>query len=215
MLIWWFDFEGETEEQALPLFFQERFSCAGCDSGVCFVGVGGTGGYGPFLRVLEAFTIPWLIFSDGEPMALARVHRALSQIGASAGDGRLVTIPDSKDFEGYLLSQGYEMAIEAGIDEVDGVGFVDRWISNTDGQATKPRRTQETCEKCKQNIWKPNLRDQSVAGGRALALAEILNAGKTKYAAPVAKEILKIEGETRFPPIIRTLMDKIQDKLGA
>ena len=85
--------------------------------------------------------------------------------------------------------------------------------SRSDGQSAKSKRTQEVCDKCKQNIWRSSLRDYGAPNGRGMALADALDSQKTKYAAAIAKEILKTEGERRWPPIIRTLMEKIQARL--
>ena len=56
--------EGETEEQALPVFFKEYFGCEPYELGVSFTGVGGKN-YLPFLRMFECIGTNWLIFSDG------------------------------------------------------------------------------------------------------------------------------------------------------
>jgi putative ATP-dependent endonuclease of OLD family len=134
-------FEGETEELALPLFFDKHFGCAPHDSGICFVGIGGVGSYGPFLKTLESFRVPWLILSDGEERPLRHVRTALRQIGAGDDDERLVAIPDGKDFEGHLFSHGYESQIEEAINAVDGLGAVDRWMARADGQKAKRKKT--------------------------------------------------------------------------
>jgi len=59
-------FEGETEEQALPIFAEQFFKKTSVELGIDFIGVGGNGNYLPFLRVAEALHIPWFILSDAE-----------------------------------------------------------------------------------------------------------------------------------------------------
>jgi len=59
-------FEGETEEQALPIFFKKYFDKNHIELGVDFIGVGGYGNYLPFMRFAENLQIPWFIFSDND-----------------------------------------------------------------------------------------------------------------------------------------------------
>jgi putative ATP-dependent endonuclease of OLD family len=51
-------FEGETEEQALPIFAQKHFGKTPVEMGLDFVGVGGFRNYLPFLRFAEASVFP-------------------------------------------------------------------------------------------------------------------------------------------------------------
>ena len=100
-------FEGETEEQAFPDFAEQHWGRHPNDLGYSFVGVGGSGNYLPFLRMAESFTIPWFIFSDGEPDAIKAVNSALDAIGQNAipTNGRVVVVPDGKDFEALIATE--------------------------------------------------------------------------------------------------------------
>ena len=69
-------FEGETEEQALPIFAEHYFEEIPVEMGIDFVGVGGSGNYLPFLRIAQSLKIPWFIFSDGEKDAKRSVRSA-------------------------------------------------------------------------------------------------------------------------------------------
>ena len=74
-------FEGETEEQGLPVFAQAYWGEPINTLGISMVGVSGQA-YLPFVRLAESFHIPWYIFSDGEPNAITqplctKVHRLL------------------------------------------------------------------------------------------------------------------------------------------
>ena len=97
-------FEGETEEQAVPLFAELLWERHPHELGITFVGVGGSGNYLPFLRVANIFRIPWLVFSDGEGEAQRALDAALNQLGepeASVND-RVVLLPDGECFEEYI-----------------------------------------------------------------------------------------------------------------
>ena len=73
-------FEGETEEQALPILSQARFGAGAHELGFNFVGVGG-GNYYPFLWLAKSFEIPWYILSDGEAQPLRNLERELRRAG--------------------------------------------------------------------------------------------------------------------------------------
>lgn len=110
-------FEGETEEQALPLFARHHWNKYQFERGVAFVGVGGAGNYFPFIRIFEAFQIRWFIFSDGETKAQSDVRAALGRAGISMPDARVILLPDGHAIESYLVSQSYQPELKAGIIE--------------------------------------------------------------------------------------------------
>lgn len=99
-------FEGETEEQAIPAFATGYWPTHPHEFGISFVGVGGSGKYLPFLRLAKAFSIPWVILSDGETEALRALDAALVKAGEppSAGHPRVVVLPAGQDFETYLVN---------------------------------------------------------------------------------------------------------------
>ena len=53
-------FEGETEEQALPIFFESYFNKTSVEVGVDFIAVGSYTAYLPFIRFAEDLKIPWI-----------------------------------------------------------------------------------------------------------------------------------------------------------
>jgi putative ATP-dependent endonuclease of the OLD family len=79
-------FEGETEEQALPILAKEKFGCHPFELGINFVGVGGKDNYKPFLTFARFLNIKWYILSDGENETESQVK---SQIVSSVGTARL------------------------------------------------------------------------------------------------------------------------------
>lgn len=105
-------FEGDTEEQALPDFAEKHWKTHPNDLGYSFVGVGGYGNYLPFLRMAESFSIPWFIFSDGEPKAVDAVNIALSAIGHSdiPSNTRVFVVPNGNDYEALLASESTNWA---------------------------------------------------------------------------------------------------------
>ena len=99
-------FEGETEEQVLPITIEKHFGKSPIELGVDFIGVGGSGNYLPFIRFFEAFNIPYLIFSDNETEVNASV---VNQIGRSKTNdlNKVVFLNEGNDFEKELCNHGY------------------------------------------------------------------------------------------------------------
>lgn len=105
-------FEGETEEQALPILAQKYFEVHPSEIGLDFVGVGGAGNYFPFIEFAKRMQIPWFIFSDGEPGPVANMSKAVEKC---LGDGfsgldqcdNIVIIDQDDDFEKYIIRCDY------------------------------------------------------------------------------------------------------------
>jgi len=99
-------FEGDTEEQALPDFAEQRWKKHPNDLGCSFIGVGGNGNYLPFLRMAESFKIPWFIFSDGEAATVTAVNDALAAIAHNPipNNPRAIVLPDGKNVEAYIVN---------------------------------------------------------------------------------------------------------------
>lgn len=195
-------FEGETEEQALPLFAESFWGRYPNDLGITLVGVDGAGNYLPFLRLFESFGIPWYILSDGEPAALKSVRAALEQVGILdySVDPRVAALPEGMNFESYLVSENYEDAICAMLDKYHGEeNYLDNnFIPNMHGKKGKGGIP----------------RDYRSAGGREKALVDALSAGKAQYGVPIAKAITVLTDEKRrIPPTICTLLEQISKDL--
>jgi putative ATP-dependent endonuclease of OLD family len=99
-------FEGETEEQALPITIKRHLNKNPIELGVDFIGVGGSGNYLPFIRFFEAFNIPYLIFSDNEVEANTTVTTQVSK--SKLNDmSKVVFLNSGNDFEKELCENGY------------------------------------------------------------------------------------------------------------
>jgi hypothetical protein len=77
--------EGQTEVGALPRWWNTARAADLPDLGatnVPFVGVDGHGGYGPYIRFLDAYGIPWAIISDGPALRKGqRLTRDMKDLG--------------------------------------------------------------------------------------------------------------------------------------
>lgn len=214
----WVLFEGETEAQALPLFFKIFFGRDACDLGINLVGVGGYGNYLPFLRLAMALNIPWYIFSDGESQALDQVKsqlRELNLISPIAGIetcGKVVILPGGQDYEAYLLAEGYLEQIKSGIAKVEGGEFLRSDMRKKHGSKSGSRKLDEKCPACMQRLSEDGIRDYESGGSEQRYLRDLLNSSgpKTKYATPVAEAILALPEPRNIPAKIRDLFELVK-----
>ena len=181
-------FEGETEEQALPILAEKYFGKTFVEMGLDFVGVGGFGNYLPFLHFAEAFKIPWLIFSDAEndtdkPIK-DRVQSQFLNCGSEKNESDcIVFLDDGNDFETQLIDDGFTNEIKQVI-----ASFED-YVSEQHKQAKM-----EEIEKYDDD-----------------RLYEIIAASKTQYGPAIAEQI--VQSDKELPPKVIELFSKIADVL--
>ena len=99
-------FEGETEEQALPMFAERHWGVHPNELGISFISVDGCGNYLPFLRLTTRLRLPWVVFSDGEENAIKALNTALQTLGQPGlnSNDRCVVIPNAQCFEDYMVT---------------------------------------------------------------------------------------------------------------
>lgn len=192
-------FEGETEEQAFPLFAQEYWGRNPNDMGINFIGVGGAGSYLPFLRLATSFGIDWYIFSDAEEKSLKNMSAALRKVSITDYKScpQVIVLPEGKNYENYLVDEGYVDAIEVALNSYHDTGdYVAEFIDKMNNQKMKGGTER-------------NYKDDK-DGGRKRALLDILKDGKTVYAEVIAREIVVLkERGRRIPGKIKELFDRI------
>jgi putative ATP-dependent endonuclease of OLD family len=194
-------FEGDTEEQAFPVFAERYWRQQPNSLGITFIGVGGRN-YLPFLRLAVNFGILWYIFSDGEEDTCKTLRNQLGQIGITDYTERpnIFILPEHHNFESYLVANMYGPAILAMLDKYHGTtSYLDDYITRMHGQ-----RLNKTAK-----------RDYKSSEGRERALCDVLSENKTRYGKPLAEEIISMSDESlRYPPLIRSLFEKMSDDLG-
>ncbi|MCK6407419.1 MAG: AAA family ATPase [Rhodocyclaceae bacterium] len=190
-------FEGETEEQALPILAEAYWGCSIHELGFSFVRVGSNSNYFPFIWLAESLDIPWYVFSDGEAETITHLGRALHKSGKAAPDAcpEVFVIPGGRNFERQLVAEGYLPEIEATFNDVEGKdAFLDDYIARMNGKTGK----------------KGVIRDYTVADGRLKAACDAMSESKTRMAEPLATTLSAIADEPRrFPSSIRGLFEKI------
>ncbi|MDD5090737.1 MAG: AAA family ATPase [Candidatus Wallbacteria bacterium] len=205
--------EGETEEQALPVFFKDYFERFPYELGVNFVGISGCGNYKAFFRFANAIKIPWLVFSDGEVETLKRISHEYESVFHNKidlfSDFRFVVLPNGAHYEKYLLESGYGNEIEAILDDLNGEGWVSTQINKLNGKLRKSHSTEKICATCKQHIFKGEKRDYSGTDGKKNALADFMLKDKTRLAVPIARAILSLDKARRYPPLVDEIFKKV------
>lgn len=195
-------FEGDTEEQAFPLWAHAYLGASAHELGFSFVGVGGTD-YFPFIWLANSFGIPWYVFSDGEDKPVAKLKADAKRAGIDdiTAYDNIVVIPNKLDLEAYLISEGYLDAFETAISNYAGPTALDDYIARLHGKEGK---------KVDNNV---QIRNYSGAEGRKRAALDMISHKKTRYATPLASAILTLaEPERRVPKLVAKLLDVVGKK---
>jgi len=206
-------FEGETEEQALPILAEKYFGQDSFSMGIDFIGVGGAGQYGPFLQFAKSFNIPWYIFSDGEDKPVRDLNNTLRKItlrdsNSSVDDENIFIIKEKNDFEKMLLQEGYVEEVENVICKIEGEDGIRNFIQNFHGTSKGRKKTNERCRTCSQFIYVEKTRDYDSENGYLDALDDYMEKHKTEFAPLIALEIAS--SEKSIPCVIIELFEKVK-----
>jgi len=198
-------FEGETEEQAMPIYAQEYWGRSPHELGLNFVAVGGKGAaYLPFLRLSQGLGINWYIFSDGEENTKRELYKELAKVipDMQKAPENVIILPGSQNYESYLIGAGYGVAAESVLnshfDNDDYLAWYVNKNNDKKGKGGKPRHYKADPD-----------------GGRKRALQDILKTNKTLLSEALAHEIVSLKDkEKRVPPEIKSLFDKVAEDIG-
>ncbi len=181
-------FEGETEEQAFPIFAEKYWENHPYALGISFIGVGGGGNYAPYLYFLHTFEIPWYLFSDGEENTIKKVDASLEKIGINSSEqhDNIFVLEGGLNFESYLVAEGYQEDIKAAILEFEEMN------GKILGQQNKSARKSE------------------IGGMADGEIIQYMKSYKTKLSPIYAKIIAK----NKTPDKIRALFDIISSQGG-
>jgi len=208
-------FEGDTEEQALPIFAEHYFNKTPVEMGIDFVGVGGYGNYLPFLRVAAALKIPWFVLSDGEDKTIESVKKSLKKLYDREieinKESNIFVLDCDCNFEKYLLETGYVDEIRSAFVKLHSVTYIENEIRNKDGKKRTSVKTAEVCDKCSQNIYDDILRNYSGDQGFKDALYDCMISQKTQF-GPVIAEIIVKSGKS-LPPKVTELFEEVKSLL--
>lgn len=206
-------FEGETEEQALPIFAEHYFKKTPAE--IDFVGVGGKDNYLPFLRVTKALKIPWFILGDGEKDAIKSVKNALGKLYnreiTIEKEPNIFIFGNECNFEKYLIENNYLDEIKSAFIKMHSETYLENQIRIKDGTKKDSIKTKAICDKCDQNIYKDILRNYTGDQGFKDALYDCMISEKTQFGPAIAEAI--IESNKPLPPKVTELFEKIKGLL--
>lgn len=208
-------FEGDTEEQALPIFGEKFFGGNCMELGIDFIGVGGAGNYLPFLRITHSMEIPWFIFSDGEDKIKKDLKKTLETLLGEANidlstQNNIIILDNGCNFESSLIYDGYESEIEAALIKLHSQHYINEQIQLLDG--TKMGRSKiGMCTTCNQDLYQDTTRNYSGSNGYKSALYDLMTRQKTQFGSVIADVI--IENGKEIPPKIIDLFTMLKSKL--
>lgn len=209
--------EGETEEQALSVFFRNYFNCDAFEVGITIISVNGFGNYEPFINIASNLDINFYIFSDGEKDVKKRITRNLQ---SSFGENKkledfrnVICLPNYNNFEDYLMEENYNEELFKAMQEVKGDDFLEEHIEKKHGSKLQRYPTEKTCKTCKQSIYETEYRDYSGVEGRDRALKDAIENNKIAYSSKIATVILERQDERKYPPLIKQMFEKINEDL--
>lgn len=204
--------EGITEEQALPIYFEEYYKINPLFYGISIIGIGGQN-YNTFLSLIRDFNIDWFIFSDGEDSTIKTVKKVVKKVFDKDIENcsNVIILDNKEDFEKHLINSGYvNEIVEAICDYEDDPNYITEYIRNRNQKSDGRRRTNlPKCEKCNQDIYENIIKDYSGTEGYNRAVYDCCTGkqAKAKYATIVAEKIVSLEDETRkYPPKIKQLL---------
>lgn len=197
-------FEGDTEEQALPLWAEAYWGASAHELGFNFIGIGGQD-YFPFVWLAQSFGIPWYIFSDGEALTISRLGGNLTRAGIADINllNNIKVIPNNNDLEAYLIATGYFDAFESAIAATDGANSLDEFVAELNGTPGKKVGGIATT------------RDYNGYDGRVRAALDKVSNKKTRFAKPLANAIINLTDPNRRIPLkVKELFEEISTDFG-
>jgi putative ATP-dependent endonuclease of OLD family len=184
--------EGDTEDQALPVFAKHHWQKDHAALGVSFARTDGAGAGKHVVRVLSHLDIPWVLFADGDSAgkkAIAAIEKLLQR---KLEDHELVQLPKDACLEQYLIDEGYREPIEKAIADCHGDTALADYRDVNHGQKLNKTATRDY----KSNGWEQRLvldycRSCKGTFGEGLATG-ILKHSETATLAPLPKLIAKL-----------------------
>lgn len=206
-------FEGETEDQALPIFAERFFGKPAFTYGINFISVGGAGQYAPFIYFCRKYNIPWYIFSDGEDNTKTTVEKAVKKAlednsRSLATYPNIFVIDNGTDFEGMLLNEGYQAEIILSLQNILGEDCIDKFKRQ---HRTKRVPRDATCPTCNQRCFDDVEVDYNIPEEQTVMLDKMMSGIKTGFGPEIAHQI--VDANKPLPTLVQNLFNKIKADL--
>lgn len=206
-------FEGETEDQALPIFAEKFFVKPAFTYGINFISVGGAGQYAPFIYFCRKYNIPWYIFSDGEADTKTKVEKAVQKaLGDNTktltGCPNVFVIANDTDFEGMLLKEGYQTEIIQALQNLKGADCIDKYKRQ---HPTKRVQRAANCPNCNQKWYDDVAVDYTQPAEQTEMLDKMMSGIKTGFGPEIAHQI--VDAGRPLPALVQSLFNKIKADL--
>jgi putative ATP-dependent endonuclease of OLD family len=186
--------EGVSEDAAIPVFADDYWKDPSAEAlGVAFVNCEGAQTFVHLAPIFDNLAIPWLILVDGDAAgesALASVTKAIGRT-LDRGSPEVIALPAGLDFEAYLLAEGFDAQVRAGIEQYYGAGFLEHFKATREGQNYPASRG--------------GARDYSSEGGDRRLLEDFMSDYKGSYGGSVARAIV---ATGVIPPLVREMFDR-------
>lgn len=206
-------FEGETEDQALPIFAEKYFGKPAFTHGINFISVGGAGQYFPFIYFCLKYNIPWYIFSDGENDTKTKVEKAIQKAlndntKTLAACPNVFVIANDADFEGMLLNEGYQTEIIQALQNIRGADCIEKYKRQ---HQTKKVKRAANCPTCNQKWYDDVAVDYTQPAEQGDMLDKMMSLIKTGFGPEIAHLI--VDANKPLPALVQSLFNKIKADL--
>ena len=206
-------FEGETEDQALPIFAEKFFGKPAFTYGINFISVGGAGQYAPFIYFCRKYNIPWYIFSDGEENTKKKVEKAVQK---ALGDDtkklaacqNIFVIAHDADFERMLLNEGYQTEIINALKNLKGEDCIEKYKRQ---HPKKKVQRPANCPTCNQKWYDDVVVDYTLPLEQTDMLDKMMSGIKTGFGPEISHQI--VDAGKPLPSLVVSLFNKIKTDL--
>jgi putative ATP-dependent endonuclease of the OLD family len=185
-------YEGDTEDGAIPEFAVTHWKQHHSGLGVSMVSTDGTGNMRHYIPYLDAMSIPWVALLDGDKAGIDTLGTLTNLLNRTIdGTGPdVVVLPAGKNFETYLLSEGFRPQMEAAIATMCGPQALGEYQKRREGSKRSDG----------------SVRTYTSTDGQDVLVADFCKDEKALLGHEIAKEILKVG---KMPSAISTLFDKL------
>jgi putative ATP-dependent endonuclease of the OLD family len=193
--------EGDTEDAALPVFAENHWGRDHTAYGITIARTDGGQSGKHVVKLLEALGVPWIVFADGDLAGQGGLAGIQSAIGRPLKPNEFVQLPNNTSIEGYLVDEGYRLAMESAVDDGMGAGVLKKWGDDHHGMKKSKSET----------------RDYKSQGWEERLIRDYCAHHKGTFGAQLAIGIIKHctkSNRPPTPPAIATLFSKIESLLG-